>query len=271
MATRALFKCKYCNHKPFKSALGLASHIAQVRRCSLLSQANGRVPLAPPPPLRQPLGNVNNQQPVEIQRKCKSTDHVEPEIRADAHDPVQNHDNPQPDFPMDPGQMHLDSDEDPVWPYGADDDTSQSSEESRDTESGSVAPDTDPVCSEALDNFREYVKWMIREYLPFDKHEVAAIRLLDLLRRKRATLDTYEEVMEWHLRTSGMLQPAMKLGDYVHYHSRKSIIKKLQLRYNGLADYDKPKIPKPLFNTKHTVLPVSKAKVELIYHDVGKG
>jgi hypothetical protein len=55
------------------------------------------------------LGNVDNQQPVEIHRKHKSTDHVEPEIWADAHDPVQNHDNPQPDIPLDHGQMDKDS------------------------------------------------------------------------------------------------------------------------------------------------------------------
>ena len=216
MATRALFKCKYCNHRPFKNALGLSSHLAQVTRCSLLSQNDGRVPLAPSPPLRQPLGNVNNQQPVEIHRKRRPTECVGPETRANAYSPFQTPDNPQPDILLDHGQMHLDSDEDPVWPYGVDDDTTHSSEESRDessTESGSIAPENDLVCSEALDNFMEYVKWMKREYLPFDKHEEAAIRLLDLLRRKRATLDTYEEVMEWHLRTSGMLQPATKLGD----------------------------------------------------------
>ena len=284
MSSPARYTCKYCNKSNFKSYNGLKQHIASVKRCCELSLLDGGElqPVEPPlqPPLaafdihptiaKRPLGDVDNQQPVERHRKRKSTERVGPETRADAHAPVINYNNPHSNIPGDHGQMHFDSDEDPVWPYGVDDDMSQSSDESRDetsTESGSVAPDDDPVCTEALSNFLEYVKWMKREYHPFDKHEVAAIRLLDLLHRKKATLDTYEEVMEWHLRSSGMLQPAMNLGDYVHYHSRKKIIKKLQIRYNGPANYDKPKIPKPLFHTKHTVLPVSKAKVELIYHD----
>ena len=111
MTSHVLFTCKYCNHKPFKSALGLASHVAQVKRCSLLSQKDGRVPLAPPPPLRQPLGDVDNQQPVERHRKRKSTERVGPETRADAHAPVINYNNPHSNIPGDRGQMDKDSNE----------------------------------------------------------------------------------------------------------------------------------------------------------------
>jgi len=269
MASHVLFTCKYCSHKPFKSAAGLASHIAQVTRCSLLSQADGQVPQLPTRPTLPQLDSVDNQQQVQRHRKSKTNRHGEQETGAAVPDPAQNQDSPLPNNSRDHGQMDEDSEEAADGQFAFADDSTDDSDDGSSTDLQYVAPDDPEVCTESLAKFLEYVKWIELEHHPFDKYEEASIRLIDLLRRKRSTLDTYPEVMEWHLRQSGDLLPGMNPGDYVHYHTRRAIIDKLNIRYNGPLEGSKPSQPKPkpLFNLKHTVLPVSGAKVELIYHD----
>ena len=264
MATPARYTCKYCNKSNFKSYNGLKQHIASVKRCCELSLLDGGELQPVEPPLQPPLAAFDIQ-PSQSGPRIRKTRSVGRERNAETPDSGHvGEDHVQNNFP-DPAQMGDDSDEDAGFPDAG---YSSSSDESS-TDLQYVAPADSAVCTEALDKFMAYVKWMDVEYLPFTKHEAASIRLLDCLRRKRATLDTYPEVMEWHLRETGELTPHMQLGDYTNYHTRKTIINKLNIRYNGPAANStrtKQK-PKPLFNTKHTVLPVSKAKVELIYHD----
>ena len=193
MASHVLFTCKYCLHKPFKSAAGLASHIAQVTSCSLLSQADGQVSKLPTQPTQPPLGSVDNQQPVQRHRKRKSTRNVEPESRAVEHAPVQNQDTPLPNNSRDHGQMDEDSEEAAGWQFAFADESTDDSDDDSSTDFQYVAPDDPEVCTEALTKFLKHVKWMEVEYHPFDKYEEASIRLIDLLRRKRSTLDTYPE------------------------------------------------------------------------------
>ena len=154
--------------------------------------------------------------------------------------------------------MMLQDDDDgvPRW----DDSSSTSSDSDNTLASVQVVlrPDGSEVSNEALSKFLAYLEKARIEYHPFSKHEVAAIKLIDLLRRKRATLDTYEEVVEWHFRTNGDIPPKMSLGEYTHYISRAKLIKTLNKRYHG---------PKDLFYIRSTILPVSRAKVDLIYHD----
>ena len=52
--------------------------------------------------------------------------------------------------------------------------------------------------SESISQFKEYVAKAYDEFAKLTKDEVCGIKLMDLLHRKKATLDTYDAVMEWH-------------------------------------------------------------------------
>lgn len=111
-----------------------------------------------------------------------------------------------------------------------------------------------------LIQFRKYVRTVRDDMLPFTKHEVASIELMDTLRKKKATLDTYEAVFEWHLRQTGKLPEWSPLETGTNdYHSRFAMIKRLASRYNVN--------PKELFKQRKIILPSSGAKINLIYHD----
>ncbi len=90
--------------------------------------------------------------------------------------------------------------------------------------------------------------------LPFSRDEAAAIQLMDLLKRKKATLDTYDDVMKWHLQ--------FKEEDDSQRHkpvlSRKKMIAMLAKCYH---------FPKELVYHRQIVLPHSGAKVNIIYND----
>ena len=136
------------------------------------------------------------------------------------------------------------SDDDNPFPLGveSDDDSDQVNVANR-------ADDTN------RSNFRSYCANAPTQFAPFDDDHRNAILLLDILRRKKAPLDTYEEVMKWHLRDKKELLEGQNLGDCDSYISRKVLLKKLKTRYN-MDD----KFP----YQKEIVLPFSRAKVKVV-------
>ena len=110
----------------------------------------------------------------------------------------------------------------------------------------------------ALDQFQEYCLLAEDEFLPLTRHEITAIKLMDILRKKRATLDTYDAVMEWHFRQSGVLSDHESLADTRRYLSRKVMMKRLAHRYNMANKFAR---------TKEVILTSSKAKVAVEWHD----
>ena len=107
--------------------------------------------------------------------------------------------------------------------------------------------------------FKEYVMNARQHYVKLDLLEVSAIKLMDTLRRKKATLDTYDAIMEWHFKQIGVLHENEKLGDTKDYLSRKVLIPRLAARYN--------KDPKNLVQVNEIVLPSSCSKVKIVWHD----
>ena len=112
--------------------------------------------------------------------------------------------------------------------------------------------------STKLTTFRKYVAHATKHFAPFTEKERKAIRLLDMLRKKKCPLDTFDGVMEWHLRESGGLQYHQPLGDAFGYVSRKTLLKKLKNRYNRNEE---------LVQSKTIILPHSGTKVDVIYKD----
>ena len=276
MASRAQFTCIYCGRRNFKSAKGLQQHQSASVRCFHSAQAAMTNEPRPAYQPRSALGNVANlpqQQGTQNLHSIVGNVAGMPEPAPVAPNQGQGPDRalgaaidpmqvPQviiADGSGNPGQLPEIMGPDDNAEFPAQDDSSSA------TDSVATAslqqytvPDDCEVSTEALAGFLAHRAHMQQQYFPFSKHEVGAIKLVDLLRRKRATMDTYEAVLEWHLRETGKIQPQMGLGDYPHYISRTKLLKKLAKRYLNTEQ---------LFYVKTTKLPVSGTKVDLIYHE----
>ncbi|MEM7002472.1 MAG: hypothetical protein AAF529_16910, partial [Pseudomonadota bacterium] len=53
------------------------------------------------------------------------------------------------------------------------------------------------------DQCKEYVRGHIGNFLPFSKQVVTVLRLMDLMKLKKAPLNAHASFMEWHLRQKG--------------------------------------------------------------------
>ena len=108
------------------------------------------------------------------------------------------------------------------------------------------------------DQFREYATYMRHHSGPLAPEEITSIKLLNILKEKKAPLNTFEDLMVWHLVAKGELKEGQKLGDHPGYCGRNTLLKKLKKCYN----MDK----KFAFKTK-VKLPHSGQWVELTRHD----
>jgi hypothetical protein len=82
------------------------------------------------------------------------------------------------------------------------------------------------------DNFACYVNVMVDD-LGLSTDECNAIKLMILLRKTKASLSTYNDVMEWHLRaTPGSLPPHASVGNCLKFKSVKKTFSLLGNHYN---------------------------------------
>ena len=118
---------------------------------------------------------------------------------------------------------------------------------------GHTIPLATPVGKDAkaLCEFREYIAGIRANAAEFTHYERTSVKLMHLLRKKGATLDTYDDVMKWHLEESGNDNPQA-------FISRHILLKKLAKRYNVSSDYLKERT---------IVLPSTGSKANIIYHD----
>jgi hypothetical protein len=105
------------------------------------------------------------------------------------------------------------------------------------------------------DDFRSYCMHAKEHFAPLDSDKAAAVRLLDILRRKKAPLDAYNAVMTWHLREKGTLLPGETVGQSGCFTGRDALIKFLTKRYHM-----EEKFP----FVKSIVLPHSHASVNVV-------
>jgi hypothetical protein len=116
-----------------------------------------------------------------------------------------------------------------------------------------------PGCDETtLREFKDYCDYGRKHHAPLEANVVSGIRLLDILKRKKAPLDTYDEIMEWHLRDKGVLLQTEVVGQSDEFVSRETIINTLKKRYH--MDNKFP-------FTKDLVLPHSHAQVKVVCND----
>lgn len=122
------------------------------------------------------------------------------------------------------------------------------------------AEDTWPRFEEPPDDitrqqFKEYCAHAKEHFAPLDANQEAAVRLFDILRRKKAPLDSYDEIMSWHLRDKGTIFPGETPGQSGSFIGRKALMAFLKKRYNMEDKF-------PFMTT--TVLPHSHARVDVV-------
>ena len=109
---------------------------------------------------------------------------------------------------------------------------------------------------ESRSQFKAYVRNAYQNFAQLEEKEWRAAQLLRTLLKKKASMDTYEAVLEWHLVAAGKMREGTSLGNCQHYISRKKLMDKLRKRYNMDKKYAQP---------KEIVLPFSKTKVVVWY------
>jgi hypothetical protein len=89
--------------------------------------------------------------------------------------------------------------------------------------------------------FMEYVEKVPYTFLQsLTENEERGIRIMRTLIKKKAPLDTYKAVMEWHFRDTGKLGTNEAIGECPDYISREKLIKVLRKRYHMEHQYAQP-------------------------------
>jgi len=97
-------------------------------------------------------------------------------------------------------------------------------------------------------------------YPPFDKKQLQAIKLLDILRNSKASLGTYDDVMQWHFKANSDVHSHEKATS-MHFLGRKALFDELKKRYNRDTGYG-------IIN--EIVLPSKKNRVRMLTNDTGR-
>ena len=108
-------------------------------------------------------------------------------------------------------------------------------------------------------HFQVYIRHARRSFQNFTKSQRRAIRLLVRLRKTKASLDTYESIMEWHFREIGKINVRQSVAQCAGFISRAKMFKFLRKRYNLASE--------SYGNIAQLSLPHSKAKVNIVWND----
>ncbi len=114
---------------------------------------------------------------------------------------------------------------------------------------------------EALQQARQYVASVRDHMLPFTKDEITAIKLMSILKKKKASLDTYDDLMKWHI-------DSMPAGARKPTHiSRQKMIHNLAMRHNQptkTVKMAKREKQLPELVKKKPILPPKHGKMEVV-------
>ena len=263
--------CPYCG-KGCRTQGGLKQHISKTKSCSEKQRLEVSTTVSTAADSNEDAhhGQKRDQNTAGKRRSTRVASRLESQPDHDGDAAAS-----ETEFPINPDDNQSDSE-----PDASDDQASASQLEADDededdsTEYGSlqgnesVTEDEDMEPDEAtkmaapnttmLEQFKSYCDSHAHQFMPFSKEEKAAIRLLHTLKRKRAPLNAYKEVLEWHLKETNHLQPSESLKDSDKYFHRNTIMKQLLKRYN--METMLPKV-------KQLTLPHSKAVVSIPYRD----
>ena len=258
-----MFACPYCA-KPCRTERGVTQHINQSPEC--LSEQQHEISSARAVANRQQdPTNQDNQTAEGIRRSGRLRSNEDDIIDLPRRAPRLNQNLvPEKD---DGGDDFMPPDDDqsatalepraPIRKQDAQDLSSESSTTTFDDNQDVIEPEKPPPNTQILAEFRSYCDQHHDNYLRLTREERCGIRLMDCLRRK-APLNAYTDVMEWHLKETGVIQEHESLGDAERYQHRKTLLKNLLPRYN---------LTNMMPKEKKVRLPSSKAVVTIPYRD----
>jgi len=111
---------------------------------------------------------------------------------------------------------------------------------------------------ELLQNFKEYES-KSPYFEKFQKKHRVAVELCRLLRQTKASLATYDLMMQWHFWASGKIRHDQPVSTHPDYVSREKLFKLLRRRYN----YDHKKWTM----VREIILPYSRARARIVLND----
>lgn len=267
-------KCPYCA-KAIASNRGLTQHIARSEACTAAQFAAVGCN-------NMDIENSVNTDGLRRSKRYRSNDIDE----ATTNEPTNSDANPGRNIPPNSDQSVQDAGsevadfgpgDDPSGDSGTDDTFNTSSSEEDDTiatgdgslllddelstdEEASPAKPKDPRPNRSmLADFRQYCE-VARQLLPLTKEQVTSIKLLDTMKRKKTSLNAYEDLMDWHLKESNVIRDHQSLADAQGYTGRDALMKELAVRCNMTMGSKFPK-------TRQVRLPHSKAVVRIVYHE----
>lgn len=266
MSSSGSFACKHCGRSNFRTSYGLTQH-QQTGPChdALLLELQGNQGTFSPRRLRS---STLYEMPLPPQKE-EATFHLEEDLDGDDMEGVVlEMDALLVDETGNDNWDEESADDDPRMPhiYGDDEDNgSESSLQSNGTNGDEMpvpeevegAYEGGPITS-IREQFRAYTEGRVADWEEFNEAEKASIRLLALLKDKKAALNTYRALMEWHLRGKGDLREHEELKDCRNYISREVMMKELRSRYNMNNKYP---------YRKKVKLPISGSVVKLTMHD----
>ena len=245
MSNLGQIACCYCGKDDFKSEKGLKHHLALNQRCRERHEAAISANLSA---RRVALLNLTRQTNVPTRRSQRlNPDH------GDSHQPSQPQSNERTltvDLPIgeEPGEgkttnncsmtdndLHHDqpTDDEDFGQLPDDDGTNEASDSNPEDDDSNHWVEYSGPSHRARDEFVDFCNTN-KFFAPFTRGEVAGIKLMDVLRKKRAPINAYPSMMEWHLRESGQMKDSQQLKDMDSelYVGRNTLLKRLAKRYN---------------------------------------
>ena len=148
-----------------------------------------------------------------------------------------------------------------------DDNNEEGNDSGEDESNGSNEMNAEAVVDESIrETFKEYCQ-IAKDFKPFTDEKMEALKLMRILRQTKASLDTYEAIMEWHLKAKGDIHQHESLGSTSAASlGREILFDELRIRYNMKASKRNNDAPK-FNNVAKVVVPASKAKVNVLWND----
>ena len=125
--------------------------------------------------------------------------------------------------------MHDGNDDNGQWIFDEEDEEEEDIEgEEEDnatiTDATATGKGDDGPNPQLLEAFREFCEEHGDTFLDLTSEEESSIRLMDILMRKKAPLNAFAEVLEWHLKESGKIRQHQTLKDTPNYRHRNTLI-----------------------------------------------
>jgi hypothetical protein len=245
--------CEFCGKDDFKRPAGLTQHLLSVGQCrdqhtAAMSQRRSSRSLSALTLAREVAASfrrtTRSQHEVAAAGSSANLDDDDEAHELPNASPRKKRKEEEVPFPMELGDI-FDEEVENEDAAGNNDVEVEEADEEADCEKEEVEEDEDELASifdedpaetrpstRMRDRFVSFANPR-RFRLPLTKAELSGIRLMDILRRKKAPMNTYKNVFEWHLKEKGILradESAKAAGK--HYIGRDTLLKKLATRYN---------------------------------------